>query len=90
MDNVDSQIDINKTQAEHTQSAGGSLVNGAVMQTVTGIVNKLQTMNPLERQQTLTQLQQQSPQQFNAVIQQMNGVDLTPQPTVKPPRRDQK
>jgi len=90
LDNVNNQIDIGKTQQEHTQSASGGLVNGAVMQTVTGIVNKMQTLNPIERQQTLTQLQQQSPEQFNAVVSQMHGIDLKPQPTVKPPRREAK
>ena len=85
--NVDNNIDLAKTQNEHGQSAQGALVNGAVMQTVEGISNKLTQMNPIQRQATLKDLQAQSPGKFNAIIGKMHGFDSAPLPEQKPPRR---
>jgi len=90
-ENIDTQIGANLQQQEHTSLASSGIVDGAIMQTPDGIVNKLNAItDPNQKRQILLDLQRQNPQQFNVVIARLNGVQQTtedkPLPQVKPPR----
>ena len=82
------QVEQNNAGNMTQTSMANNIVDGAIMQTVEGIVNKINALKtPQERQSVLIQLQQQSPAQYNKVIGALNGMPQDdPLPTVKPPR----
>lgn len=66
-------------------TTGQQLVNGVIMNTVQGIVNKINAMpSREEKQAALIQLQKESPEQFNSVVGALNGMIEKSQPQSLP------
>ena len=81
------QVEQNNVGNLAQSSAVSGLVNGAIMQTTNGLINKINSLKTRqEKQSVLLQLQRQDPKRYNEVVGALNGVDSEPLPTVKPPR----
>jgi beta-glucosidase-like glycosyl hydrolase len=85
---IEGQMEQNNAGNMAQTSMANNIVNGAIMQTTDGLVNKINALKtPQEKQAVLLQLQRESPAQYNKVIGAMNGMPQDdPLPTVRPPR----
>ena len=81
--NAQGQVD----QNDLSQSAASTLVNGIIMQTTQGIINKMNTMSAAEKQQVLNELQAKDPQKYQEIANALMGGLTQSLPEVKPPVR---
>lgn len=91
IEGVDTQIAGQVEQSNATNltqsSAASNLANGAIMQTTTGLINRVNSLKTRqEKQQFLMQLQQQDPMRYNEVVSALNGVNMESLPNAKPSR----